>query len=569
MFAWAVSTLLCASLQVQSAPFQVELAEGYPAFKQVDSGQGETWVSLRADEKAQLEVRRLEIAAAGALPESIAENLRRGRWQPLLQGLGHKIKNWTGNWADLPAAGHRIDYVTGEDARVVIQRLAVADVFLYIATWEGGLADSPAGSAALDSVKFNAEWLPAPPPKRDESRGLGPLAIAPPPSGHMYARVDASQPGFGTVRFELRYDPEGGPAPTSKDWMLPAGAQLIESTELTVSYKVELYDEESNPTPHAGMIAGASCLSGFGATWLGMPASLAGSDGRFAAPSVSMSVLSPSFLQTLSDVPSSKSWVEDQARVTEFARRRGGGSWPIFAIGYYEVQEVGARKLAVRRSATAVSSRGALEFLDRATTVAQRWLPAANTEWSALTFPGAGDQVFPGLFVFDEANRWFQDPVDGPWIDGNRRAGLARKVGYLLFGRQLPGRGQGQAFLEASLSEYAAWRILEAGGFTAEADAMVEFWIENERLSGDLKRPLTLLPWEELTGPRRLMSRGAMVWRALEARAGRAKLDKVLNARLAAGASWTTEDLRADLEAATEREWLPWFDQHVYGRILP
>lgn len=570
MLTWAVSSLLCACLQAPEAPFTTDLADDYPAFQPVEAGQGETWVSLRADEAAQYEVRRIEVAAAGALPESVAENLRISRWQPLLRDVGHEIKDWTGTWSGRAAAGHRIEYVIKNQTSVVIQRLTVIDVYLYIATWEGGLADSVRGQSGLDSIQFSPAWLPEPAPHRDSSRGLGPLAETLPSSGHVIARVDASQPGFGTVRFHLKFDEtEDGPKPSTDQWLLPPGAKLVEQSRLEVKYEVELYDEDSNPTPSAGLTAGPSCLAGFGTTWMAMPASLAAEGGRFAPPEVSLTVICPAFLSTLSDVPIQDTVVEDNSKTTEFQRRRGNTTWPIFAIGYFQLVEESNRKLAIRRSATAVSSRGALQALDRLSQVAQRWLPASQTDWSALTFPGANDQVFTGLLVFDEANRWLQDPVDGPWIDGNRRAGLARKIGYLLFGRQLQGRGNGRAFLEASLSEYAAWRLLEAAGASAEANAMVKFWVENERALGELTRPLTLLPWEELTGPRRLMSRGGMVWRALEARAGRAKLDQVLNRRLAQGGSWTTEDLRADLEAATELKWLEWFDQHVYGRILP
>jgi aminopeptidase N len=65
------------------------------------------------------------------------------------------------------------------------------------------------------------------------------------------------------------------------------------------------------------------------------------------------------------------------------------------------------------------------------------------------------------------------------------------------------------------------------------------------------------------------MTRGALVWKAIEDRAGRANLDRILNQHLQRGGSWTTEDLRNALEAGTEREWTDWFRQHVYGRTLP
>ena len=133
----------------------------------------------------------------------------------------------------------------------------------------------------------------------------------------------------------------------------------------------------------------------------------------------------------------------------------------------------------------------------------------------------------------------------------------------------LTGIGNGAVFLDASLSEYAAWRILESAGLLSEADAMRTFWKSNEDALGKLPLPLTLMPLGDLQGGRRLMTRGALVWLAIEKRAGRLVLDKILNSKLDGSGFWSTEDLRLALEKHCEDDWLPFFQAHVYGRKHP
>jgi hypothetical protein len=77
------------------------------------------------------------------------------------------------------------------------------------------------------------------------------------------------------------------------------------------------------------------------------------------------------------------------------------------------------------------------------------------------------------------------------------------------------------------------------------------------------------MPPEDSFGARRLQSRGALVWQAIETRAGREVLDALLDTALAAGKPWSTTALQAALEARTDGEWSDFFRDHVYGRLTP
>lgn len=561
--------LLGAVAQQATAPFDFELPDGYPAFQAVDTPDGRAWVALHPDGDAQFELRHFLLASPGARADLVAENLRKERWEPLMRDYGHDIVPWEGAWGGLPAAGHRIDFVLGERARVLVQRIAVDHDHLVIATWEGGNDRSAQALTALNAFTIPSAWRSEAAPRIDEDHGIGPHAEAPPVIGHIRARVDARDPVFRTVDFRLRFEPADDEPVRVGGWRLPPGAELVEESPDAVHYRVSLWAEDGSMTPQAGLLPGPSCLSGTGVTWLAMPAAYATEDGRYAAPDLTLEMLVPPHLMALTDVPAAERERLEDAQRFVFARRPGGGSWPIFVVGQYEFEEVAEHVVALRRSAESPSFRRPVRFLAELTRAAATWLPAADTAWSALTFPGAGDLVLDDLLVFDEANRWFRDPLEASWLDGTRRTGLARKIGYQVFGRQLAGRGHGAVFLEGSLSEYAAWRLLEATGRSDEADAMLAFWIDNEQQQGELPRPLTRMPREDLAGARRLMSRGGLVWKAIEARAGRDKLDAVLRARVDGGGTWTTEDLRADLERVTEKDWLDWFRRHVYGRMLP
>lgn len=561
-------------LPATTPPFELKLPEDYSSFVRVDAPDGETWVSLRKDESAQFELRHFLLATPGARADLVAANLRTERWEPLMRGFGSEIKAWQGEWAGLPAAGHRIDYVYQDRSQVILQRLVVEDDHLVIGTWEGQRGALAAAKSALDSFALPVSWRAKQVASVDKELGLGPSAVIPPALGHFEVEVDATDPSWAEIGVRVQFQPLQAIDPKEPTWLLPPNATLDHASATEVRYRINLLDEQGLPVSQAGITPGPGCLAAFGPGWLAMPAWLATEDGRFSAPEVTLSVIRPAHLTALSDVAIDKVWAvpgnaEGVFHGTLFVTRNGGGSWPIFSLGFYEEQVIGERLLRLRRSADSPTPERAIRALDDLTRTGTQLWPAANPAWTTMTFPGAGDGVFPELIVFDEANRWLRDPVDGDWIDGSRRAGLARKLGFLWFGRQIAGRGHGAVFLDASLSEYIAWRLLEASGATRDAKAMRQFWIDTEQAAPPLPRPLSLMPLEDLTGAKRLMTRGALVWKAIEDRAGRAALDRILNQRLQRGGSWTTEDLRNALEAGTKREWTDWFHQHVYGRARP
>jgi hypothetical protein len=569
MVVLAPTILLLAAIQAGSAPFQLELPTGYHDFAAAE-GTGEVWIAAHTDDDAQFELRHFMLDSPGAQSELVAANFREARWKPMLASTGHEIKPWLGPWSGEKGAGSSIEFLIGKKRRVIEQRLVVLDTHLTIATWEGGIAQRQAALDALESFVLPESWKPTPVPEVDLQRGQDASADFAPSIGHFYIQVDASDPTFQNLKFRLQLDVAKSMEIKGSEWILPVGATLLEATPSSVSYSISLYDQ-TVPAPKAGLQPGVNCLSGLGGTWLAFPASLAAKNGAFSPPAYTLEILAPSILEAVGATPVSHSELLNNktTRRIVFQPRPAGQGWPIFVLGLYQHEEFVGRDVLIRRAARATRAEAVVGFMDRLQSSFSDWLPHARDQWRLVTFPGAGDFVLPGLFVFDEATGWLREPLDTPWIDGNRRAGLARKMGYQVFGQQLRGMGHGSVFLEASLSEYAAWRLLEGAGVSAEADAMLAFWRQNENVLGPLPRPLTMLPMADLLGPRRLMTRGALVWLAIEKKLGRANLDKILDGFLSKGHHWTTEDLRYALEAQSKADWMPFFQAHVYGRIQP
>ncbi len=551
-------------------PFQMELPAGYSAFQQPQPG-GEVWSSVHEAGDASFEVHHYLLAAPGAITDLVADNLRKTRWLPMLVEVKHQMTPWKGKWATVDAAGTSIEYLHTEDSyRYLEQRLVVLDDHLIIVNWEGNIGRKQAGEMALNSFRIPDAWRPQPAPEVDLDRGFRPGQQQPDPIGHFHIRVDATDPAFHQVDFEVTWRPADGVTPNGQQWRLPEGADLLEATPTKVSYRIRLFDQPSLAPP-GGLIALASGMSGFGGAWLALPTGFEPTATRYAPPPHTLEILCPAFLEPLSGTSASKSTVNEETvvRYTQFQPNLDPTVWPYFVLGMYEYKKVGDHAAAIRKTSKASRYEKTLTALIRLQRGLSEWLPNATSHWSVTTFRGCGDLILPGMLVFDENNQWLADPVDADWIDGNRRAGLARKLSSHVFGRQLSGVGHGSVFLDASLAEYAAWRILQSSGLANEADTMVEFWLRNEKALDVLPRPLTLMPFADLQGAKRLMTRGALVWQAIEEKATRPKLDQALNALLKSNSKWTTEDLRKALDQHTNQSWLPFFQAHVYGKKRP
>ncbi|NQU49913.1 MAG: hypothetical protein HQ519_14770 [Planctomycetes bacterium] len=569
MYALATLWLGLSVAQVAETPFRIDLPAGYPAFSQPNPAE-EAWISIHESGAANFEVRHFLLNAPGAITERVAENLRNTRWKPMLLGVQHTMVPWNGTWAGEVGAGTSIEYLHDENQRYLEQRLVVLDEHLIIANWEGVIDQKQAAQKALASFKLPSIWKPLPAPEMDVHRGMRDSDQLASPIGHFFIRIDASENTFQSVHFDVTWTPADGVTPHGKVWYLPEGAQVEEVNKTSISYTIALF-EGTRAAPKAGLLPGASGLSGLGGAWLAMPTSYTPTATSYIPPNYTLEIISPSYLEAISSSAIKENSVTEdgQQRRTLFEPCLNSKAWPYFVIGMFEYKKTAGHAIAIRRSSKAARFEKTLGLMARLQQGLTDWLPAARSQWSVATFPGAGDLIFPGLFVFDEANNWLSDPVDSDWFDGNRRAGLARKLSYHVFGRQVTGLGHGSVFLDASLSEYAAWRILESTSLIAEADAMQAFWIANEKALGELTRPLTLMPISDLQGAKRLMTRGALVWLAIEKRATRPLLDQTLNSILKSSEFWSTEDLRLALEKHTKEDWTPFFQAHVYGRKRP
>jgi hypothetical protein len=97
----------------------------------------------------------------------------------------------------------------------------------------------------------------------------------------------------------------------------------------------------------------------------------------------------------------------------------------------------------------------------------------------------------------------------------------------------------------------------------------VQWWLARERQLPNLRIPLSLIPRGDLKGARRLLSRGALTWLAIEKKASRPVLDKILLSLAQHRPLWNTELLRGRLEIETKGKWQGFFANHIYGIQMP
>lgn len=555
--------------------FRLEVPPGYGPFGRGE-GPGEAWRSSSESGAAQFLVETVALEAPGAVPEAVAADARRRRWDPLLRGSQPRFRSWAGSWAGRHAAGTEIEFRSGGAERAIVERFLVLDDRLVVGTWEGPAQEVSAARAALDTFQLPAAWIP-PSFATDPGRGLGPGATVLPPPGTLVVAVTLNPQAAG-FQVGLLFEPNPAlPWPDGPPvFLFPASAKGIHGPEAEegggwrLRYEVNWTREEEATA--AGVYPAPQALAALDPGWLAIPLPPGGEETPEASrtpPAWRLEVAVPAHLAALSWSPPAEETISEELglRRVVFRAMGPGQAWPFFLVGLFEPVEVSGLTLWQRRSARSLDPEGPLRFLDLLGRALQDWLPGAAAPWAVATFPLPGDRHLPGLVALAEGQEWLRSPLDAPWWrGGTRRAGLAERMAARAFGLRLRGAGTGAPFLEASLAQYGAWRLLQACGRTEEAEALHRAWRQSEETAGPLPRPLSLLPRADVQGAQRLLTRGPLVWRAIEEQAGRAVLDALLRNRVQAGGIWTTEDLRADLERVTGRDWSPFFERHLYGR---
>lgn len=584
--------VLCALQAPAAAPFEFELPEGYSPFAPRE-GRADSWAAARTVGGAQFVVDHFLLEHAGAFPGTVAEMRRQHFWTQDLQGREHRIEPWTGDWADEEAAGSDILFETETGSRALFERLLVLGDHLILASWEGPADARETGLEGLASFRVPPEWRPAPAEDFDEGRGLVPAAMLVPWEDRLEVTLDLSELGADALAVALRLVPR---TPTGEPllWELPRsplvevpagsiearpadGRLLVEPDadgSYRLGYRILLEAAEAEQLLGLGLYAQPNAVAFVDPGWLATPRPPAAPDGRPARwlpPAWELAVRLPVPYQAVSWADAGSEAFDEDSGSLEFAfpALPAGRGWPFLLVSRFREEEAAGRELWLRLGSPSSAFDGPARFLDLLSETLAEWLPAADEEWRLATWPASGSRALPGLVLLDELEGWLVEPVDAEWRGHSRRVGLARQIAVRPFGLQLRGAGSGAAFLESSLAEYTAWRLLESAGRTADAEALRRWWERREAEAGPLRQPLSTVPRSDLEGPQRLLSRGALVWLAIEQRAGRKTLDAVLNGFLERGTPWTTEDLRQALEAATSESWEPFFRRCVYGRELP
>ncbi len=573
MFGILSTLLLVVAQQASSLPFQLELPAGYPAF-QSSAEAAEAWISTREDGQASVRISHYLLGALGAQPEAVAADIRRRSWEPMLRGIPHQIEAWKGAIDGLPAAGWEIRYQREQTAMQVIQRLAIQGDSMVVLVWEGPRSEADTMRALLDSFAVPEAWIPAPPPEFDIYRGMGTQGLHQVFPGIFHIRIEIpnwTEDAFFVVQLGWEASPE---APTFDfQWQLPQGAQLDPPTQKLnnkqISYRIPLHEEADFGAPFGISRIGGASFCALDPLWLALPAPHFRQQ-LWQPPAWDLEILHAANLDVLATPLQEKKFdKKKQASRSLFTAMPAGRSWPFFIVGDFELRQSLGRNWYLRLDSKASLEEDAMQELVRLRKVLDAWLPGA-TEWTMASYPYIGDRVFPNLILLDEQRDWFRQPVDATFDGLPRRVALARLLCQQRFGTLRHGDGSAFLFLDASLAEYACWRLLQQSQHPEDAEALFTSWQQREAQAGPLPQPLSLLEIGDLYGPKRLLTFGPLVWQAIEQHCGREAFDQWLRQLLAQPGWWSCQDLERDLRRLQpDFNWDFFLRHHLYGRQLP
>ncbi|KAA3607790.1 MAG: hypothetical protein DWQ01_11935 [Planctomycetota bacterium] len=574
-------------------PFGFTLPEGYGPFQAQGPG---IWVSKALRFRARFEIFSALTESPDADPELVAAHFRRTRWQPSLRGRLEELVSWTGTWAGYPAAGSRFAFSEAGQRWAGFERILVLRDRLVTGLWIGPNAERGIALKALKSLQIPEAWKPEDRVQSDPGKGLGPAATVLPYPGRLSVVFDAGDRADGSLGVELRLRPLAGESlPSTLAWKLPSathcklgpekpphpldpkGRPLTKADSQGVHRLSYLLDFQGDREAAAGLgiLAGPARIGAFHPGWLAMPEfpdwQKAAEGFLPAPPAWDLQVRSLAHFTALSWNPAlSNELLEDGSRLARFPELAAGQAWPFFALGPYRSHAHPHREVWLRSASRASAPDPALRLLHQLDQTSRELLGYREEPWRVMTFPGSGDLNLPGALVLDEDQSWLAKAPDAPWYGGmHLQAGLAGRIAARAFGLRLRGAGSGAGFLDAALATYWAARLLETVDQKQEAEAMRNYWRQRELDAGPLTQPLSLMDSRDLGGAQRLLSRGALVWQAIENRCGREPLDEILRAFLSQGGFWTTEDLRLALVAKGGKAWDDFFRLHVYGVELP
>ena len=549
-------------------PFKMELPGDYVPFLK-DDGDTPTWVALHPSGNARFTAVHYLLANAGATSAAVAQDHRARIWTPFLDGVKYQITPWIGPWAGDQAAGTDIQYSRNGSEMAVIERVLVQADHLTLVSWEGPQHDMEPARKALSSFQPPFSWRPKPPQQEDFDRGLGSNPAPLFSLGHYDLQLSTHlQPGTLHIKLDFQPSAELGTL-QSIQWWIPA-QESKKTTAIEGKHHLE-YALEFGDDPELAASMGIS-LSGhtiglLDSTWLAVPLLQDINSDQVLAPSWTLSLAIPAFDHALSWCApiTNKVLGSSGARKISFPSISSGRAWPFALVGQYRKHNEGPYPMWLRSGSRSREYRAPLQFLVDLEGTMLDWLPGNVDPWSLATFPGAGDRMLPGLAILDEKKEWLQSPLDAAYGSGTRREGLAELISTRKFGLLLRGKGTAAPFLEISLAEYSAWRLLRIQGHSKEAANMLLNWKKREANLPPVRTPLSLMLREDLLGPQRLLSRGALVWVHLSELVGEDRLDACLNAALREGGWWTSEDLRLALEEMGKLDLLPFFRKYIYG----
>ncbi|MDP6964209.1 MAG: hypothetical protein QGF46_08610, partial [Planctomycetota bacterium] len=337
----------------------------------------------------------------------------------------------------------------------------------------------------------------------------------------IYARVSTTDQTTEnqTLEFTVGFAPTDD-APKFK-WQLPSFAiNVIKNNDYSVSYQLHLGAPQQSNDSLGIFRFSDNDLMAFDPLWLATP--VFEDEQHYLPPRWQLNLRYAPYLVAVS-APMLKVELDDATGLKTSLTQAvpAGKCWPFFAVANYRSLSTNDFKWFLRLDSKSKLPEEMVTQLLELNQQLDKLLGPQISEFTIASFPYSNDRSFPGLLVFDEQRNWFDSPTDN-FLDGfSRRTHLARYLCEYRFGVECRGLGTASLFLTRSLAEFLSYLLLTESGLEKDAEKLQQHWRLKEQQHPKLAQALSLLTINDLYGPRRLLSFGALVWNDIFDKLGR------------------------------------------------
>ena len=551
-----LSCIFVSAILQQGSPFEIELPPYVEPLREVSPA---NWQATGNNPETNLVIQKFDIGAEGAYLESVVEDIRKKMWLPLEEKGELQIEKWEGFIGGLEAKGFKILFKNN----TILQRVALFDRSLILATWESATKSEIDGEKCLDSLKVPKEWTKKISREKDIYFGLGANGPKKNFPGELKILMDFSNSEEIKVNIEFVDDSQSLKAKETL-WDVPPFAKNISIKNKSISYSLPTIQIRDNDSPTGIFRPTPNEFFSSNPFWVATPKI---DKQLFKPPTWSLKVMHAPHLAIPSGQNHSRTF-EEVSRQAIYQSRpfTNNTHWPFFALANYRLIETENLNWYLRLDSKSMLPKEAVTEIIRLDKWLNKYLGEHKLNFTIASFPHIGNRTLPHLIILDEADGWFDEPTDSFLNNTSRRTLLAQLLCEYRFGVESTAVGTAKMFLTRSLAEYLSYKLITQLGYTKDANLLKKSWVKNEENSKKLSTALSLLDKDDLYGARRLLSYGALVWMEIEKMLGKENFQSLLQKTYTRGEANTALQLLADCYALEKnKNWKQFFDDYIFG----